>query len=252
MVSLRNSVVVISGAASGMGAAMARAFADAGASTVLADVDQDGIEEVGAGISDHGGEAMSIVTDVSNPDSVENLVEQTVDRFGTIDVLCNNAGALDEFAPAGETSDDLWEHVLGVNLTGAFRLTRTALPYLQNGEEEGVVINTASVAGKVAGGGGAAYTASKHGLVGFTKQLAYDYGPAVKANAICPGFVKTGMTEPLLEADPDRVEETVSETPAGRYAQPEEVADVAVFLADDDASFIHGTAVDVDGGWLVD
>ena len=250
MVELTDSVVVITGAASGMGRSMALEFADEGASVVVVDVDEDGIGSVVEEIDGAGGEAIGVHGDVTDSDSVEAVVERAVDEYGTIDVLVNNAGILDDYAPVGETSIDQWNAIIGVNLDGVFMLTKAALPDLLEGDDEGVVINTASIAGKVAGGGGAAYTSSKHGVIGFTKQLSHDYGPEIRANAICPGAIETGMTEALIEAG--EVEPMVAETPAGRHAQPEEVADVALFLASDDASFVHGTAVDVDGGWLVD
>ncbi|ARS89868.1 SDR family NAD(P)-dependent oxidoreductase [Natrarchaeobaculum aegyptiacum] len=250
MVELTDSVVVVTGAASGMGRSMALEFAGEGASVVVVDVDDDGIERVVAKIDDDGGEAIGVHGDVTDPDSVEGVVDRAVDEYGTVDVLINNAGILDDYAPVGETSLEQWNAVIGVNLDGVFMLTKAALPKLLEGDEEGVVINTASIAGKVAGGGGAAYTSSKHGVIGFTKQLSHDYGPEIRANAICPGAIETGMTEELIDAG--EIEPMVAETPAGRHAQSEEVAAVALFLASDEASFVHGSAVDVDGGWLVD
>lgn len=248
MVTLSDSVAVVTGAASGMGRSMAHEFADAGAAVAVVDIDADGAAAVADAIGSAGGEAIAVDGDVTDTESVERIVDLTVDEYGTIDVLCNNAGVLDDFAPVGETTDDLWNGILDVNLTGPFYLTRAALPALRDGSGEGVVINTASVAGKVAGGGGAAYTTSKHGLIGFTKQLAHDYGPEIRANAVCPGAVETGMTEEMIED----LEAMTADTPAGRYADPEEIATVVAFLASDDASFVHGAAVDVDGGWLVD
>jgi len=248
MVTISDSVVVVTGAASGMGRSMAHEFAEEGAAVAVVDVDADGAAAVADAIESAGGEAIPVDGDVTDTESVEHIVDRTVDQYGTIDVLCNNAGVLDDFAPVGETTDDLWNGILDVNLTGPFYLTRAALDPLRDGSDEGVVINTASVAGKVAGGGGAAYTTSKHGLIGFTKQLAHDYGPEIRANAVCPGAVETGMTEEMT----GELEAMTADTPAGRYANPEEIATVVAFLASDDASFVHGAAVDVDGGWLVD
>jgi 3-oxoacyl-[acyl-carrier protein] reductase len=235
-----------------MGQAMATEFADEGAAVVVIDVDEDGITDTITDIEETGGEATGIVGDVTDFDSMESVVDEATNKYGTIDVLCNNAGILDDYTPAGDTDEDLWDAVIGVNLKGVFLSTKAALPALEDGEAEGVVVNTASVAGKVAGGGGAAYTSSKHGIIGFTKQLAHDYGPVIRANAVCPGFVETGMTEGMIDETPSEIQEIVEATPVQRYADPEEVARVVVFLASDDASFMHGTAVDVDGGWLVD
>lgn len=248
MTTIENSVVVVTGAASGMGEAMATEFADEGATVVGVDVDEGDLADTVDKITQRGGEAVDLFGDVSDQESIEHVVETVTEKFGTIDVLCNNAGVLDGFAPAGDTSDELWETTLGVNLDGPFMLTREALPHLMDGDEEGVVIMTASIAGKVAGGGGAAYTVSKHGLIGLTRHLSEAYGPDIRANAVCPGAVKTGMTADMT----DQLEALAAETPAKRPADPEEIARVAVFLASDDASFIHGTPINVDGGMLVD
>jgi Dehydrogenases with different specificities (related to short-chain alcohol dehydrogenases) len=248
MTTIENSVVIITGAASGMGEAMATEFADEGATVVGVDVDEDALVDTVDTITQRGGEAVDLSGDVSDRESIEHVVETVAEKFGTIDILCNNAGVLDGFAPAGDTSDELWEKTLGVNLGGPFMLTREALPHLLDGDEEGIVIMTASIAGKVAGGGGAAYTVSKHGLIGLTRHLSEAYGPDIRANAVCPGAVKTGMTADMT----DQLEALAEETPAQRPADPEEIARVAVFLASDDASFIHGTPINVDGGMLVD
>lgn len=251
MVSLSDSAAVVTGAASGIGEAIAHELASHGASVVVADVAED-VHAVADDVSEAGGEAIAQVTDISDPEEIDALVDTAVAEFGTIDVLCNNAGVFDESRSVGDTSETQWDHVLDVNLKGVFLLTKAALPHLQEGDGEGVVVNTASIAGKVAGGGGTAYTSSKHGLIGFTKQFANDYGPDVRANAVCPGFIDTGMTDDMIAETPDEVHAIVDGTPAKRYAEPEEVARVVRFLASDDASFMYGTAVDVDGGWLVD
>lgn len=248
MVTIQSSVAIVTGAASGMGESIAHGLAEKGASVVVVDIDEDSAMAVVDEIRADGGEAMVALADVSDREDIEQVVEKTTSEYGTIDILCNNAGILDDHAPVGDASDELWYGVIGVNLHGPFLMTRAALPSLLEGSEEGVVLNTASIAGKTAGGGGAAYTTSKHGLIGFTKQLSHDYGPEIRANAICPGAVETGMTEDMV----DELEEMTADTPAERYAQPEEIADVALFLASDEASFIHGAAIDVDGGWLVD
>ncbi len=156
---------------------------------------------------------------------------------------------MDDYKPVLETSEELWNLVLDVNLKGAFLTSKRLIPHmLENGG--GVIVNTASISGVVAGGGGAAYTASKHGVLGLTRQLAFDYGPkGIRANAICPGAVATGMTEEVF-SNPAALER-VNAVPAGRYAQPEEIAKLALYLASDDSSFVHGAAFLIDGGWTV-
>jgi 3-oxoacyl-[acyl-carrier protein] reductase len=230
---------------------MANEFATRDANVVAVDIDTEAVEKTAQQIVDSGGDAIGLEGDVTDGESVSTVVEQAVDEYGRIDVLCNNAGILDDYAPVLDTPEDLWDSIINVDLKGVYLFTNEVLPVMLD-HDGGAVVNTASIAGKVAGGGGAAYTSSKHGVIGFTKQLSYDYGPEVRANAICPGFIETGMTEDLIDETPDEVREIVEGTPAGRYAQPQEVAKVAAFVASDDASFMHGSAIDVDGGWLVD
>ncbi len=243
MVDIETSVAVVTGGASGMGRAMAREFAAREADVAVLDIDGD---EAAAVAEELAGGAIAVETDVSEKDAVEEAIDRAVDRFGTIDILCNNAGIFDGDVPLDEMPDERWHGVLGVNLHGPYQVTKAALPALLEGPDEGVVLNTSSVAGKSGGGGGVAYTASKHGLLGFTKALAHHHAPAIRANAICPGFVATGMTAGML----DELAELAETTPAGRYAEPEEVAELAAFLASDAAGMIHGEAVNVDGGIL--
>jgi NAD(P)-dependent dehydrogenase (short-subunit alcohol dehydrogenase family) len=245
-------VAVITGAGSGMGAAMALAFHAEGASVVAVDVDAAGLDRT---IGDLGGpsdRARPVVLDVTDREAVAALGADLV-RRGRVDVLCNNAGILDDYTPAHETSWDLWTRILAVNLTGAYLMAHAIVPTMLD-QGKGAIVNTASIAGFVAGGGGAAYTTSKHGLIGLTKQLAFDYGRrGIRANAICPGAIATGMTVELRtpELGNEHVNAAIEATPAGRWGEPEEVAALALFLASDEASFVHGVPVLVDGGWTL-
>ncbi len=242
-------VAIVTGAGSGMGAAMALRFAEEGAEVVGLDVDGDALASVASAAPDR---IRPEVVDVSDPDAVERLVTATAAR-GRIDVLCNNAGVLDDYAPAHETSWERWRQILGVNLDGPFLLSRAVAPVMVE-QGKGAIVNTCSIAAYVAGGGGAAYTSSKHALLGLTRQLAFDYGPhGVRVNAVCPGAVATGMTTELRTPDQANahVDRAIGATPAGRWGDPEEIAAVALFLASDEASFVHGTPVLVDGGWTL-
>lgn len=249
---LDGRIAVVTGAGSGMGRAMVREFYANGASVVAVDIRGDAAEETIAEVKDPE-RSLALAADVSQLDQVESVVSATTGRFGRIDLLCNNAGVLDDYTPAHETSDELWNRVIGVNLTGAFLFSRAVVPGMM-AQHNGVIINTASISSFVAGGGGAAYTASKHAVLGLTKQLAFDYGKhGVRVNAICPGAIHTGMTNHLLtpEGRNPHVDAAVAGTPAGRWGTPEEIAALALFLASDEAGFIHGAAFTIDGGWLL-
>jgi 3-oxoacyl-[acyl-carrier protein] reductase len=248
---LAGKTALITGAGSGMGRAMARRFAAEGAEVAATDIDEGSASATAAEIRDAGGEASAFAIDVADSGSVATAVEAALGELGRIDVLCSNAGILDDYATVLETSEDQWDRVLSINLKGMYLTSRALLPQMiESGG--GVIVNTASIAGLVAGGGGAAYTAAKHGVIGLTRQLAFDFGPkGVRANAICPGAVETGMTHDLFEAGEAEVMDSVNSVPAGRYAQPEEIASLALFLASDESDFVHGAAYVIDGGWTV-
>lgn len=240
---------IVTGAGSGMGAAIARGLAAEGAEVVGVDIDGDAVARVAESAV---GTIRAEQVDVSDPDAVAALVEAVAAR-GRIDVLCNNAGVLDDYAPAHETSWELWRRILGVNLDGPFLLSRAVAPVMV-AQGKGAIVNTCSIAAYVAGGGGTAYTTSKHALLGLTRQLAFDYGPhGVRVNAVCPGAVATGMTTELRtpEQANAHVDQAISATPAGRWGEPDEIASVVLFLASDEASFVHGTPVLADGGWTL-
>jgi 3-oxoacyl-[acyl-carrier protein] reductase len=248
---LSGKVALITGAGSGMGRAMAREFAAQGAAVIASDIVESRAEETAAGIVEAGGQAVGVQIDVADAASVAAAVAKGTEALGPVTVLCSNAGVLDDYATVLETDEAAWDRVIDINLKGMYLTSRAVLAgMIENGG--GAIVNTASISGFVAGGGGAAYTASKHGVIGFTRQLAFDYGPkGVRANCICPGAVETGMTADLFAANEADVMDTVNSVPAGRYAQPEEIAKLALFLAGEDAGFIHGAAYVIDGGWTI-
>jgi 3-oxoacyl-[acyl-carrier protein] reductase len=248
---LADRVALITGAGSGMGRAMVREFAARGARVVACDLVTESAEATRQAVEAAGGEALAVTADVSKGDDVSRAVDQAIDRFGRVDVLCSNAGILDDYATALETDEELWDRVVAVNLKASYLLSRAVLPGMVE-REQGVIITTCSLSSFVAGGGGAAYTASKHGLLGFTKQLTYDFaGKGIRANAICPGLIETEMTKPLLDDPSSGAHKFVQETPSVTWGQPGDVAKLAAFLASDDARFIHGAGVVIDGGWTI-
>lgn len=240
-------VVLITGAGSGIGRAMSVAFAKAGAHVVAADINVAGAEETAAEIGDA---AIAVAVDISDETSVARLVARAVDVFGRIDALCNNAGVIDTMALPADTSIPEWERVIRINLTGTFLVTHAVLPHML-GRGGGVIVNTASEAGIRGGASGAAYTASKHGVVGLTRSVAWAYAnDGIRCNAILPGATATGIAgsvDGFDEKGQDRLRPIISLQE--RVALPEQMADAALFLASDAASFINGAIVPVDGGW---
>ena len=248
---LENKVALITGAGSGMGRAQAVLFAEEGARIIAADINMDGLKKTVEDIEKKGGSAFAVEIDVSDKSSVEEGVRKGLEKYGKIDILSNTAGILDDYKPTLDTPEELWDKIMSVNLKGVYFLTNAVLPQMIE-REEGTIVNIASIAAFVAGGGGAAYTSAKHAIGGYTKQLSFDYGKkGIRVNAIAPGAVETGMTKEIFEEGSADVMDAVKSVPAGRYGQPEEIARVALFLVSEESSFMHGAIVPVDGGWIV-
>lgn len=254
---LKDKVAIVTGSASGIGKSIALEFAREGASVMGADVNTDGGEQTAQEIEKAGGAAAFIETDVAESEQVKALVEKTVERFGKLDIMVNNAG-IEVFRRLADTEEEIWDRLIAVNLRGVFLGTKHAVPtMLENGG--GVILNMASVAGIMGTGGLAAYNAAKGGVVLLTKSTAMDYGSrGIRANCLCPGFISTPMVDAILSmpgAD-DLKGTVIGLCPAGRLGKPEEVAACAVFLASDEASFVNGHALVIDGGmsagWQLD
>ncbi|MGR6917612.1 SDR family NAD(P)-dependent oxidoreductase [[Actinomadura] parvosata] len=237
-------VALVTGAGSGIGRAMAVAFAKAGAHVVACDIDPDSAASTA---TDVGGTA--VAADIGDESSVAALVATAISTYGRIDVLCNNAGIMDTMALPADIPVEQWERVLRVNLTGTFLVTHAVLPHMlaQGG---GAIVNTASEAGIRGGAAGAAYTASKHGVVGLTRSVAWAYAKdGIRCNAILPGPTMTNIANGA-SFDPTGAARLGPVLALGeRLAQPEEMAEAALFLASDAASFVNGAIVPVDGGW---
>ncbi|WP_063043832.1 SDR family NAD(P)-dependent oxidoreductase [Nocardia pseudovaccinii] len=243
---LEGKVAFVTGGASGIGRAQAVRFAQEGARLVVADMDGAGAREVADRITSDGGKAVGVAVDVANEDAVAAAVSAAVDAYNRIDILSNTAGVFDHYAQTLEADRKLWDSVLAVNLTGLYLVTNAVLPHmLANGG--GVVVNIASVAGLFGGGGGAAYTSTKHAVVGYTRQLSAGYGhQGIRVNAIAPGAIDTPMTANVSHTA--EVQAWMQQQPARRLGTPEDVATAALFLVSDEADYIHAVTLPVDGG----
>ncbi len=231
-----------------MGRATAHLFADEGARVAVCDLSAEGAARVEEEIRAAGGEACALAFDVTAPGAPERLVEETVTQFGALQILVNNAGVSEPAPIEHERFDAVWERTLAVNLTAQARLIRAALPHLR-ADGHGRIVNVASTEGLGATAGIAAYTASKHGVVGLTRSLAVELGEGdLTVNCICPGPIHTGMTAAI----PDERKRKFARrrVPKRRYGDPEEVAHVTLSLVLPAASYIHGAILPVDGGLL--
>jgi 3-oxoacyl-[acyl-carrier protein] reductase len=242
-------VVIITGAGSGMGRAMVKEFVERGAKVAALDVNVDRANETVQNL-ENPAMAHALKGDVSDVKSVGVAVDAVVALWGRIDLLCNNAGILDGHAPAHEVSIEEWNRVMAVNLTGPFLMSRAVIPVMLK-QGKGAIINTSSTSGFSAAGGGSAYTASKHGVIGLTRQLTFEYGAlGIRVNAICPGATATPLALPEHNSASPDMDLAISKVPARRWCQPEEIAKLAAFLGSDDADYVHGSAYVMDGGWL--
>ncbi|CAI0847681.1 Cyclopentanol dehydrogenase [Serratia rubidaea] len=236
-----DKVVIITGAGNGMGEAAARRFAAEGATVVLADWAKEAVDAVAASLP--AGKAHAVHIDVSDADAVETMMNEIAARFGHIDVLLNNAG-VHVAGSVLETSVADWRRIAGVDIDGVVFCSKFALPYLL--KSKGCIVNTASVSGLGGDWGAAYYCAAKGAVVNLTRAMALDHGgDGVRVNAVCPSLVKTNMTNGWPQEIRDKFNERIA---LGRAAEPEEVAAVMAFLASEDASFINGANIPVDGG----
>ena len=247
---LDGRVAVITGAASGIGRAAAVIFAREGAKLVIADVNEEGLNETLRQVKGEGGDAVTRITDVAVEEDVRQLIELAIQTYSQIDILCNNAGITGRLSKLEEQDADDWRTVFGVNVMGAvFGIKHVARHMQERGY--GAIVNTASVAGIRSGAGGNAYSASKAALINLTQTAACDLGGYnVRVNAVCPGLIETSMTKPVFDyaREKGKEEKLGYRRELRRYGEPEEVARAILFLASDEASYITGQALPVDGG----
>ncbi|WP_432709175.1 glucose 1-dehydrogenase [Pedobacter sp.] len=246
---LENKLAIITGAGSGIGKSVAKLFALQGASVILVDIRFENVEAVANEITDSGGSALCYAADVSKSSDMFKFMTYVTEKYSTLDILVNDAGLMDDFTPVAEVSDQLWERVLSTNLSGAFYLSREAVKlFLRQGA--GNIINIASISGLFGGRAGLAYTASKHGLIGLTKSIAYQYADkGIRCNAIAPGAIETNLLfhAQLHPFGYERMRAGAENTPGP--GTPEQVAKVALFLASNNSDFVNGAVLTVDGGW---
>ena len=254
---LNGKVSIVTGAASGIGFAIAHALAKEGANIIIADIDEKGGKKAFKTILKIGRDALFVKTDVSNRVDCKKLIDKTVRSFGRIDILVNNAG-LQHVAPITDFQEDKWDLLINVMLTGTFLCTKYALPHMIK-QKSGRIINISSVNGLIGMKFKSAYVSAKHGVIGFTKTLALEMAEHnITANAICPTFVRTPLVDKQIDDQAmahgilreEVIEKVIlAEAPMKRLLEPEEIADLAVYLASDSARSITGSAITIDEGW---
>jgi NAD(P)-dependent dehydrogenase (short-subunit alcohol dehydrogenase family) len=244
---LENKTALVTGAAHGIGKAIAERFAEEGARVFIADLDAKAGEQAAANIRAEGGEAEFVRCDVAKAAQVKRAVRLAAAKAGRIDILCNNAAYISkQWHNAGEAPDGEWEQCFRVSLMGTEYFTREVLPFMVR-QRSGSIVNISSMLGLVAGRGNAAYTSIKHALIGLTRSVAYDYGPHnIRCNAICPGPITTRISP---KPGSEMYRRQLSRNFLGRVGKPREVAEAAVFLAAEESSYVTGAVLPVDGGW---
>lgn len=252
MGSSTGSVAVVTGGGSGIGRVTAKKFADRNMNVVVADIDVEGGRRTVTQIREDGGTATFVETNVTDPAATEAMVETAIAEYGRLDYAFNNAGIGGGPKPVDECDPDNWRDVIDVNLVGVFNCMQPQIREMQNQESGGVIVNNSSVLGKVGFSGSSGYSAAKHGVLGLTKTAALENGETgVRVNAICPGFIETPiLTRSELLQESGVREELESHHAMNRLGSADEVAEAVLWLCSDDASFVTGETLGVDGGYL--
>ncbi|MDO5725253.1 MAG: SDR family oxidoreductase [Tissierellia bacterium] len=248
---LENKIVLLTGASSGIGYEIGKEFAKEGAKVFAMARRLEKLEQLKTETKDYPGEIFAVKGDVTSQADIDNAVKLALDECKTIDILINNAGVLDNYKSAGEMTDEIWDKIFDVNVTGVMRVTRAVLPTMLK-NKSGVILNTASVGGLQGMRGGLGYVATKHAVVGMTKNIGYTYSDdGIRCVAIAPGSISTEIGTKVKDPDMKVLDKLMAGFKMfSKTGTPEEIAKIYAFLASDDARFINGTTIVVDGGWL--
>ena len=251
MFDLSRRVAIVTGASRGIGEAIARGFAQAGARVVVASRKIEGVQAVAAAIEQAGGQAMPVACHTGKAEDVTQLIARTVERFGQVDIAVNNAATNPYFGPLIDTPDAAWDKTFEVNLKGYFMVAREVIRHLRARSAQGSVVNVASVAGLRAAPFQGCYGMTKAAVISMTQTLAFEVGGSgIRVNAIAPGLVETRFAAAIVQNEQLR-KHVVDRTPLGRHAQPGEIVGAALFLASDEASYVNGHTLTVDGGMTI-
>jgi NAD(P)-dependent dehydrogenase (short-subunit alcohol dehydrogenase family) len=251
-ISFEGKVALVTGAASGLGLATAKAFAASGASVALADWNEEAVREAAEQLTAQGHNAIAIRCDVADDAQVEAIVTRTLAAFGRLDAAYNNAGVQNVLAETADTTREDYDRVMGINLRGVWRCMKSELQHMR-AEGQGAIVNCSSLGGLVGGAERGIYHAAKHGVLGFTKSAALEYAPrGIRINAICPGLIWTPMADQMVAAGQgDALKAMEKSVPMGRVGRPEEIANAVLWLCSDAASYVTGQSISVDGGFVM-
>src|SRR5882757_4418575 len=252
-ISFKNQVALVTGAASGLGLATARAFAESGASVVLADWNEEAAQSAAKELTDKGHKALAIRCDVSDDAQVEAMVKQTVAAFGRLDAAFNNAGVQNVLAETADSPRDDYDRVMAINLRGVWSCMKFELRQMRK-QGSGAIVNCSSLGGLVGGAQRGTYHAAKHGVLGLTKSAALEYATrGIRVNDVCPGMIRTPMSDKMIaEGQGEELNKMLNTyVPMGRMGRPEEIADAVLWLCSSAASYVTGQSISVDGGYVM-